>query len=78
MTSVRHIYVINTGNPNLGKVAIIEVGMAEVSGVIDKLEGRVGTKIHKGELMGMFQFGGSSHVFVFERKAAQAGLHFIK
>lgn len=52
--------------------------MAEVSGVIDKLEGRVGTKIHKGELMGMFQFGGSSHAFVFERKAAQAGLHFVE
>ncbi len=28
MTSVRQIYVIETGNPNIGKVGIIEVGMA--------------------------------------------------
>lgn len=33
MTSVRQIYIINTRKANIGRVAVIEIGMAEVSGI---------------------------------------------
>jgi phosphatidylserine decarboxylase len=35
MTSVRQIYIINADNPNIGRVAVIEIGMAEVSGIVN-------------------------------------------
>lgn len=67
MTSVRQIYVINCDNPHIGRVAVIEIGMAEISGIVNFL--KEGDRIEKGALMGMFRFGGSSQAFVFDNKA---------
>uniref|UniRef100_A0A1J3CBH7 Phosphatidylserine decarboxylase proenzyme 3 n=1 Tax=Noccaea caerulescens TaxID=107243 RepID=A0A1J3CBH7_NOCCA len=67
MTSVRQIYVIKADNPNIGRVAVIEIGMAEVSGIVNLV--KEGDRIEKGALLGMFRFGGSSHAFVFDRNA---------
>jgi phosphatidylserine decarboxylase len=44
---------------------VIEIGMAEVSGCMPTvIEGQ---KVSKGEQLGYFQFGGSSHVVVFDK-----------
>jgi hypothetical protein len=39
MTSVRQVYIIKADNPKLGKLAVIEVGMSEVSGCRDATKG---------------------------------------
>lgn len=72
MTSVRQIYVIRADNPNIGRVAIIEIGMAEVSGIDNRV--KEGDRIEKGALLGMFRFGGSSHAYIFDNKVR--GLKF--
>lgn len=68
MTSVRQIYVIKADNPKIGRVAVIEIGMAEVSGIYQFI--KEGQRINKGDLLGMFRFGGSSHAFVFDKIAS--------
>jgi phosphatidylserine decarboxylase len=42
--------------------------MAEVSGIKDLL--KEGQHINKGDLMGYFRFGGSSHIIIFGNKAS--------
>jgi phosphatidylserine decarboxylase len=65
--SARHVFIINTHNPDVGRVAIIEIGMVEVSSCISIVN--VGDEVKKGEPIGRFEFGGSSHVIVFDKKA---------
>ena len=48
----------------LGLVAILPIGMAQVSSVTVTAE--VGVQLHKGEEFGFFQFGGSDIVMLFE------------
>jgi phosphatidylserine decarboxylase len=67
MTSVRQIYVIRADNPLIGRLAVIEIGMAEVSGIVNNVV--EGQRIEKGELLGMFRFGGSSHAYIFDKNA---------
>ncbi|GFF71208.1 phosphatidylserine decarboxylase proenzyme 2 [Aspergillus lentulus] len=57
----RGLIVLDTG---AGLVAVLPVGMAMVSSVI--LTAEVGAKLHKGEELAYFQFGGSDVVLVFE------------
>ena len=38
MTSVRQIYIIEADNKNIGHLCVIEIGMAEVSGIVNKIE----------------------------------------
>lgn len=65
--SVRHIYIINTGNPSIGRVGIIEIGMGEVSSCISTVN--EGDFLEKGQELGRFEFGGSSHAIIFDRRA---------
>jgi phosphatidylserine decarboxylase len=65
--SARHVLIINTHNPEIGRVALVEIGMVEVSSCIPLV--KVGDKVKKGEPIGRFEYGGSSHVIVFDRKA---------
>lgn len=58
MVSVRQVYVIKADNPKIGRICIIEIGMAEISGLVSLV--KEGQHIKKGELLGMFRFGGSS------------------
>lgn len=63
----------------IGKVALVPVGMAVVSSVIITAE--EGVTLRKGEEVGYFQFGGSDVVILFENKRdieldAKAGQHF--
>ena len=46
-------------------VAVIEIGMAEVSSCVSTvIEGQ---KVNKGDQLGYFQFGGSSHTIIFDK-----------
>lgn len=65
--SARHVFIVNTHHPSIGRVAIIEIGMVEVSSCIATVN--VGDKVVKGEPIGRFEFGGSSHVIVFDKRA---------
>lgn len=63
----------------IGKVAILPMGMAEVSSIVVTAE--KGTTLRKGEEISYFQFGGSDIVVVFERASnvnitAQPGVHY--
>ncbi|MCM1004695.1 MAG: phosphatidylserine decarboxylase [Prevotella sp.] len=63
----------------IGKVAILPMGMAQVSSIIVTAE--PGTTLRKGEEISYFQFGGSDIVMVFERASnvsitAQPGVHY--
>lgn len=44
--------------------------MVEVSGCRNMV--KEGQHVEKGELLGMFEFGGSSHALVFDRRAKLA------
>ena len=63
--ATRAMIVIDTGSDGLGKVACLFVGMAEISSCV--IEARVGRRVEKGEEIGFFQYGGSTHCLMFER-----------
>lgn len=54
-------------NTIIGKVAILPIGMAQVSSVIITAE--EGRELRKGEEISYFQFGGSDVVLVFQKEA---------
>ena len=68
MISNRQIYVIKADNPKIGRICVIEIGMAEVSGIKNLV--KEGQRINKGDHLGYFRFGGSSHAIIFSNKAA--------
>ena len=63
--AARAVIVIEADNPVIGQLAFVPVGMSEVSScVIDPLV-KPGYHVAKGEELGYFQFGGSTHCLVF-------------
>lgn len=71
----RGILVIDTGDDNVGKVAVAPIGMAQVSSVnmySDELQGQ---PVQKGQEFGYFAFGGSDIIMLFEQPAS--ALKFI-
>ncbi|KAJ4128965.1 hypothetical protein NW768_007490 [Fusarium equiseti] len=62
-------------NPVLGLVAVLPIGMAQVSSV--KMTARVGDKLKKGDEISYFQFGGSDVICVFQPKAGLKVDHFF-
>lgn len=61
--ATRAIILIDTGNPKIGTVAFIGVGMVEVSTCAVSVG--VGQRVEQGEEIGMFRFGGSTHALIF-------------
>lgn len=63
--AVRAIILIQADDPVIGLVAFVAVGMSEVSSC--KIDSDVipGYHLSKGEELGYFQFGGSTHCVVF-------------
>ncbi|KAL3426833.1 hypothetical protein PVAG01_00342 [Phlyctema vagabunda] len=59
--ATRGIIFIQADDPDIGLMAIVFIGMAEVS----SCEFTVGKRITKGQEIGMFHFGGSSHCMLF-------------
>jgi phosphatidylserine decarboxylase len=65
--AARKVVVINSKYKHIGKVAIIYIGMAECSSCVSTVN--IGDHVRKGQEIGHFEFGGSSHALVFEKKA---------
>lgn len=65
ITSVatRGIIFIRADDPAIGLMAVVPVGMAEVSSC--EITVKAGDKVKKGDEIGMFHFGGSTHCLVF-------------
>jgi phosphatidylserine decarboxylase len=64
IVSVRHIYIIKLDDSDR-YVSVIEIGMGEVSSCHSTvIEGQ---HVEKGDQLGFFEFGGSSHVVIFDK-----------
>lgn len=59
----RALVLIQADNPDIGLMGVLFVGMAEVSS--NDITVYVGQHVKKGEQLGMFHFGGSTHVLLF-------------
>jgi phosphatidylserine decarboxylase len=64
-TAARAIILIEADNPAIGLVAFVPVGMSEVSSCIIDSNITPGYHVGKGDELGYFQFGGSTHCLVF-------------
>ena len=63
--AARAVFVIAADNPAIGLVAFVPVGMSEVSSCLIDDKMQPGYHVDKGEELGYFQFGGSTHCLVF-------------
>lgn len=65
-------------SPEVGFVAVLPIGMAQVSSVM--LNAEVGSTLTKGEEFGFFQFGGSDIIMLFQKGrvniTAEKGKHY--
>ncbi|WP_320172682.1 phosphatidylserine decarboxylase family protein [Maridesulfovibrio sp.] len=61
--AARGLIFIEADNPDIGLMAIMFVGMAEVSS--NEITVYEGQHVNKGDQLGMFHFGGSTHVLIF-------------
>lgn len=62
-TATRAVIFIKADNPKIGLMAFVAVGMSEVSS--NEITVSVGQHVNKGDQLGMFHFGGSTHVLLF-------------
>jgi phosphatidylserine decarboxylase len=63
--ATRAIFVIDADNPVIGLMAFVAIGMSEVSSCVIDSRMTSGYHLEKGEELGYFQFGGSTHCLVF-------------
>ena len=61
--ATRAVIFIEADNPAIGLMCVVPVGMAEVSSC--QITVQPGQHVDKGEQLGMFHFGGSTHCLVF-------------
>jgi phosphatidylserine decarboxylase len=63
--AARAIFLIEANDPVIGLMAFVAVGMSEVSSCVIDSKMTPGYHVRKGEELGYFQFGGSTHCLVF-------------
>ena len=68
MLETRGVLVLDT--PDFGKVAIVPVGVQQVSSVVWHERVKPGAELHRGDELGCFLFGGSDVVLLFEQGKA--------
>jgi phosphatidylserine decarboxylase len=61
--AARGLIFIEADNPDIGLMAFLSVGMAEVS--TNDIRVYEGQRVEKGDEIGMFHFGGSTHCLFF-------------
>ncbi|WP_206996297.1 phosphatidylserine decarboxylase family protein [Trinickia mobilis] len=61
--AARAVLVIDCDDPAIGLVGCVFVGMAEISSCV--VEALPGTHVKKGDEIGYFQYGGSTHCLIF-------------
>jgi phosphatidylserine decarboxylase len=66
-SQTRGVVIVDTGEQGL--VALIPMGMAQVSSVNFEDDVQIGSRHRKGDMLGTFLFGGSDFVIVFQKKA---------
>jgi phosphatidylserine decarboxylase len=66
-TQTRGYVIVDTGE--YGLVALIPMGMAQVSSVNFEDDVKVGSTHQKGDMLGNFLFGGSDFIMLFQEKA---------
>ncbi len=66
-TATRAIIYIEATYPKIGLMCVIPIGMSEVSSCIINEKIIPGHKVKKGDELGYFQFGGSTHCLVFQK-----------
>jgi phosphatidylserine decarboxylase len=69
--AARALIFIEADNPDIGLMAVLFVGMAEVSS--NEITVHEGQYVNKGDELGMFHFGGSTHCLIFR---PEVGLEF--
>src|SRR5208283_1127453 len=62
--ATRALIFIEADNPTIGLMCVVPIGMAEVSSCVVTVS--EGQRVKKGEQVGYFQFGGSTHCLVFQ------------
>ncbi|KAK2591585.1 hypothetical protein QQS21_010713 [Conoideocrella luteorostrata] len=70
--ATRAIIVLEADNPSIGLLAFIGIGMDEVSTC--EITVKEGQHLKKGDDLGMFHFGGSSHCLIFQKGVKLEGL----
>ncbi|KAI7255834.1 hypothetical protein KC343_g14741, partial [Hortaea werneckii] len=63
--ATRAIIFIEADNPKIGLMAFVGIGMDEVSTC--DITVKEGQHVKKGEQLGMFHFGGSTHCLLFRK-----------
>lgn len=63
--AARAVVLIDCDNTDIGLVGFIAVGMSEVSSCV--LRVKEGQHLEKGDELGYFQFGGSTHCLIFRK-----------
>jgi phosphatidylserine decarboxylase len=63
--ATRTLIFIEADDPAIGLLCLIPIGMAEVSSCVVTV--REGQHVNKGDQIGYFQFGGSTHCLVFRK-----------
>lgn len=64
--ATRALIFIEADNPAIGLMCVLAVGMAEVSTC--QITVHEGQRVKKGDQIGMFHYGGSSHCLIFRRE----------
>lgn len=64
--AARAVIVLEADNPDIGLLAVVQVGMADVSTCVIDPDLTPGRHVDKGDELGHFQFGGSTHCLVFQ------------
>ncbi|KAI8821657.1 Phophatidylserine decarboxylase-domain-containing protein [Fimicolochytrium jonesii] len=64
-TATRALIFIESDNPRIGLMAFLGIGMVEVSTC--EITVKEGQKVKKGDQIGMFHFGGSTHCLMFRK-----------
>jgi phosphatidylserine decarboxylase len=63
--AARAVILVQADSPGIGLVAFVAIGMLEVSSCVINPNITPGYHVAKGEELGYFQFGGSTHCLVF-------------
>ncbi|XP_073238502.1 uncharacterized protein [Porites lutea] len=61
--AARGIIYIMADNPDIGLMCFVAIGMSEVSS--NEITVKEGDKVKKGDQLGMFHYGGSTHCLIF-------------
>lgn len=69
--ATRAIMYIQADNPAIGLMAVIAIGMTEVSTCV--LTVKEGDRVEKGGQLGHFRFGGSTHCLLFRKGVSLSG-----